>query len=97
MKCSSGRGVPATHLDFQELEKLVNQQPTPDRAAAKLAKLLKVQRTEVALLRVQDGMLKFIYPAELRTAGAIPVSSNAVAARTVTTCTSLMSNSTQNA
>jgi GAF domain-containing protein len=93
MKCSSGRGVPATHLDFQELEKLVNQQPTPDRAAAKLAKLLKVQRTEVALLRVQDGMLKFIYPAELRTAGAIPVSSNAVAARTVTTCTSLMSNS----
>jgi hypothetical protein len=93
MKYISGRGVPATKFDFQELEKLVNQQPTPDRAAAKLAKLLKVQRTEVALLRVQDGMLKFIYPAELRTAGAIPVSSSAVAARTVTTCTPLLSNS----
>jgi hypothetical protein len=93
MKYISGRGVPATNFDFQELEKLVNQQPTPDRAAAKLAKLLKVQRTEVALLRVQDGMLKFIYPAELRTAGAIPVSSSAVAARTVTTCTPLLSNS----
>jgi hypothetical protein len=93
MKYISGRGVPATNFDFQELEKLVNQQPTPDRAAAKLAKLLKVQRTEVALLRVQDGMLKFIYPAELRTAGAILVSSSAVAARTVTTCTPLLSNS----
>jgi hypothetical protein len=93
MKYISGRGVPATKFDFQELEKLVNQQPTPDRAAAKLAKLLKVQRTEVALLRVQDGMLKFIYPAELRTAGAILVSSSAVAARTVTTCTPLLSNS----
>jgi hypothetical protein len=54
---------------------------------------LKVHRTEVALLRVQDGLLKFIYPAELRMAGAIPLSSNAVAARTVTTRTPLLSNS----
>ena len=92
MRYTSGRSGTAANTDFQELEKLVNQQPTPDRAAAKLAKLLKVQRTEVALLRVQDGLLKFIYPAELRAAGAIPLSSNAVAARTVTTRTSLLSN-----
>ena len=85
-------GSKVTEADFQELEKLVSQEPTPDRAAAKLAKLLKVQRTEVALLRVDRGLLKFLYPAELRTAGAIPVSSNAVAARTVTTRTSLLSN-----
>lgn len=93
MRYTSGRSGPATNTDFDELEKLINQQPTPDRAAAKLAKLLKVQRTEVALLRVQDGLLKFIYPAELRAAGAIPVSSNAVAARTVSTRTPLLSNS----
>ena len=93
MRYISGRSGLATNADFQELEKLVDQQPTPDRAAAKLAKLLKVHRTEVALLLVQDGMLKFIYPAELRAAGAIPVSSNAVAARTVATRTPLLSNS----
>lgn len=75
-----------------ELATLVEQNPTPDRVAAKLAKLLKVQRTEVALLRVEDSLLKFIHPAELRCAGAIPLSSNAVAARTAATRTSLLSN-----
>ena len=94
MRLNSGR--PASKIadtDLQELEKLVTQEPTPDRAASKLSKLLKVQRTEVAFLRVDEGLLKFLYPAELRTAGAIPISSNAVAARTVTTRTSLLSNS----
>lgn len=75
-----------------ELASLVEQDPTPDRVAVKLAKLLKVQRTEVALLRVEDSLLKFIHPAELRCAGAIPLSSNAVAARTAATRTSLLSN-----
>ena len=52
-------GSKVTEAEFQDLEKLVSQEPTPDRAAAKLAKLLKVQRTEVALLRVDRGLLSF--------------------------------------
>lgn len=92
VKPNATRASKSTNADFQELEKLLGQEPTPDRAAAKLAKLLKVQRNEVALLRAEQGLLKFLHPAELRTAGAIPVSSNAVAARTFTTRASLLSN-----
>jgi hypothetical protein len=93
MKHNSSRaGSKNLEADFHELEKLAAEEPTADRAASRLAKLLKVQRTEVALLRVEQGLLKFLCPSELRTAGAIPVSSNAVAARTVTTRTSLLSN-----
>ena len=57
---------------------------TPDKVCAELAKLFGVRRDEVALLRLQGRMLHFIYPAELRVAGAIPLSSSAVAARTAT-------------
>jgi hypothetical protein len=42
-----------------------------------------VRPTEVALLRLEHGFLKFLFPAELRTVGAIPLtSSSAVAAHT---------------
>ena len=37
---------------------------------------------EVALLRLDGGLLKFIFPEHLRTTGAIPISSKAVAAHT---------------
>jgi hypothetical protein len=47
-----------------------------------LAKVFKVQHAEVALLRLEGGLLKFIFPAHLRTTGAIPISSKAVAAHT---------------
>jgi hypothetical protein len=47
-----------------------------------LAKVFKVQYTEVALLRLEGGLLKFIFPEHLRTTGAIPISSKAVAAHT---------------
>ena len=62
-------------------------------ACAKLAQVLRVQRNEVALFRVENGSLRFLFPVELRTAGVIPLSSSAVAARTVATGTPLLSNS----
>jgi hypothetical protein len=51
-----------------------------------------VRRSEVALLRLEKGSLKFIYPAELRSAGVLPLSGSAVAARTASTRSPLLSN-----
>ena len=47
-----------------------------------LANVFRVQHAEVALLRLEGGLLKFILPEHLRTTGAIPISSKAVAAHT---------------
>lgn len=47
-----------------------------------LAKIFQVQNTEVALLRLEGGLLRFVFPEYLRTSGAIPLSSKAVAAHT---------------
>ncbi len=50
-----------------------------------VAKMFEVRQTEVALLELKGTLLNFVYPTELRTAGAIPISSSAVAARTAQT------------
>jgi len=47
-----------------------------------MAKIFSVQNTEVALLRLEGGVLRFVFPEHLRTTGAIPLSSKAVAAHT---------------
>jgi len=47
-----------------------------------LAKIFHVQYTEVALMRLEKGLLRFVFPEYLRTTGAIPLSSKAVAAHT---------------
>ena len=47
-----------------------------------LAKIFRVQYTEVALMRLEGGSLFFVFPEYLRTSGAIPLSSKAVAAHT---------------
>src|SRR5579863_3784677 len=47
-----------------------------------MAKIFKVQYTEVALMRLDRGLLRFVFPEHLRTTGAIPISSKAVAAHT---------------
>ena len=44
------------------------------------------------MLRVEKGTLRFVFPPELRSAGVIPMSSSAVAARTLSTGTPLLSN-----
>jgi GAF domain-containing protein len=47
-----------------------------------LAKIFRVQYTEVALLRLEGGLLRFIFPEYLQTTGAIPLTGKAVAAHT---------------
>jgi hypothetical protein len=47
-----------------------------------LAQIFRVQYTEVALMRLEEGSLHFVFPEYLRTSGAIPLSSKAVAAHT---------------
>ncbi len=58
---------------------------SPDSICACVAKIFRVTETEVALLELNGSLLNFLYPCELRTAGAIPLSSSAVAARTART------------
>jgi hypothetical protein len=55
---------------------------TPVSICACVAKIFQVNKTEVALLELSGRLLNFLYPAELRSAGAIPLSSSAVAAVT---------------
>lgn len=47
-----------------------------------IAKVFNVRKHEVALLFIDRRMLRFLYPLELKAAGAIPLTSSAVAART---------------
>jgi len=54
--------------------------------------MLRVRRSEVALLRLDKGSLRFIFPPELRSAGVLPLTGTAVAARTAATRTPLQSN-----
>ncbi len=75
-----------------DLESMIPAAPSPDRVCAKLAQIFRVHRSEVALLRSEMGSLRFIFPPELRSAGVLPLSGSAVAARTAATRTSLLSN-----
>lgn len=73
---------PALVPDLSPLEHLVDQDVTPRQVCSVLAKMFQVHQTEVALLRLDRGLLQFIYPEELRTAGSIPISSTSIAAHT---------------
>ena len=68
--------------DMSPLEHLVDQDVTPRQVCGVLAKMFQVQQTEVAILRLDRGLLHFIFPEELRTAGSIPISSSSIAAHT---------------
>lgn len=76
-----------------KFKRIVEQNPSPERLCGELARLLHVQADGVALLRLQKNTLVFLVPARLRTAGTIPLSSPAVAARTAMTKTTMLSNS----
>ena len=64
------------------LETILGHGVTPMDVSMVLAKIFNVQYTEVALLRLESGLLRFVFPEHLRTTGAIPLSSKAVAAHT---------------
>ncbi len=68
------------------VEHVLSQAATPQQFCAALAKLFGVRPTEVALMRLEKGLLSFVHPEQLKTAGSIPVSSSsAVAAHTAST------------
>jgi hypothetical protein len=73
---------PGMMPDMSPLEHLVDQDVTPRQVCNVLAKIFQVQQTEVAILRLDRGLLQFIYPDELRTVGSIPISSSSIAAHT---------------
>jgi hypothetical protein len=64
------------------LGSVLSEGVTPLDVSMVLAKVFRVQYAEVALLRLEGGLLKFIFPEHLCTTGAIPISSKAVAAHT---------------
>lgn len=74
--------MPAMPPDMSPLEELIDREVTPKEVCAVLARLFQVQATEVALLRLDRGLLQFIFPEELKTAGSIPISSSSIAAHT---------------
>ncbi len=68
------------------VEHVLSQAATPQQFCTALAKLFGVRPTEVALMRLEKGLLNFVHPEQLKTAGSIPVSSSsAVAAHTAST------------
>jgi len=68
------------------LEFVLAQANTPEKFCAALSKLFGVRPKEVALLRLEKGLLKFLFPEQLKTAGSIPVSSSSsVASHTAST------------
>jgi GAF domain-containing protein len=64
------------------LGSVLGQGVTPLDVSMILARIFRVQHAEVALLRLEGGLLKFVFPEHLRTTGAIPISSKAIAAHT---------------
>jgi hypothetical protein len=65
------------------VEHVLGQATTAQQFCVALAKLFGVRPTEVALMRLEKGLLNFVHPEQLKTAGSIPVSSSsAVAAHT---------------
>jgi|SRR5580658_938650 hypothetical protein len=89
---NQGLGVKAAKASLGELESMLSESPSSDRVCLKLAQLLGVRRSEVALLRLEKGSLRFIFPPELRSAGVLPLTGSAVAARTAATRSPLLSN-----
>ncbi|MFZ1918237.1 MAG: GAF domain-containing protein [Terriglobales bacterium] len=89
---TQGAGAKTAKATLADFERMVSESPSTERACAKLAQILHVRRSEIALMRLEKRSLRFIYPAELRSAGELPLTGSAVAARTAATRAPLMSN-----
>ena len=89
---NQGFAAKAAKASLSELESMLSESPSSDRVCLKLAQVLHVRRSEVALLRLDKGSLRFVFPPELRSAGVLPLTGSAVAARTAATRFPLLSN-----
>lgn len=95
-KSNSGTAaaVASSTASSNSVEYVLGQATTADKFCISLAKMFAVRQTEVALMRLEKGLLRFIFPDELKTAGSIPVSSSsAIAAHTATSKKSEIFNS----
>jgi hypothetical protein len=76
----------ATVAPDNSVEFVLSQADTCENFCVALAKLFGVRASEIALLRLEKGLLRFILPEQLKTAGSIPVSSSSsIAAQTAAT------------
>jgi hypothetical protein len=83
---SGSAAAPAVSLDNSATESVLRKAKSPALFCVELSNLFGVRLNEIALLRLQRGLLRFLFPEELKTAGSIPVSSSsAVAAHTALT------------
>src|ERR1035437_6928410 len=89
---NQGSAAKAAKASVSDLESMLSESPSSERVCLKLAQILRVRRNEVALLRLDKGSLRFVFPPELRSAGVLPLTGSAVAARTAATRTPLLSN-----
>ncbi|MGD1214492.1 MAG: GAF domain-containing protein [Terriglobales bacterium] len=89
---NQGSAAKAAKASVSELESMLSQSPSSDEVCLKLAQILHVRRSEVALLRLDKGSLRSVFPPELRSAGVLPLTGSAVAARTAATRFPLLSN-----
>jgi hypothetical protein len=81
---SAAAAAPAP--DRKAVESRLLKAGTPEQCRGELSKIFGVRPDEVALLRLENGLLRFLFPSELTTAGSIPISSStAVAAHTAVT------------
>jgi hypothetical protein len=83
-KKNSGQGTAvAAALDSAVVNRSLSQAKSPGLFCVELSNLFHLRLNEIALLRLQKGLLRFLFPEELKIAGSIPISSStAVAAHT---------------
>jgi hypothetical protein len=81
-----------TSDSLSRFEHLAAGDATAERVCAELAKVFHTKPDEVALLKSEKAALRFLFPPGLKTAGSIPLTSPAVAARTAATRSALLSN-----
>jgi hypothetical protein len=87
-KNTSGQGTAAAAAvaPSGSVEFVLGRADTPEKFSSALSKLFAVRLNEVALLKLEKGLLRFLCPSELKTAGSIPLSSStAIAAHTAVT------------
>jgi transcriptional regulator with GAF, ATPase, and Fis domain len=93
MSSTEAVGAKAAKNELGQLESMLSESASSEKVCLKLAQMLHVRRSEIALLRIEKGSLRFVFPVELRSAGVLPLTGSAVAARTAATRTPLLSNS----
>jgi hypothetical protein len=86
-KKNSGPGAAvAAAPDGGVVDRSLSRAKSPGLLCVELSNLFHLRLNEIALLRLQKGLLRFLFPEELTTAGSIPISSSsAVAAHTALT------------